>query len=104
MESLDDETLGPCVKCDHGWMSVGGGYVTDHAKLPDHVIVSDEDRVTILRARSVALAESVYPCRVCRPRQFFRWVKGCGTVGHDVESCDLCQREAERVGSRKGRR
>jgi hypothetical protein len=101
-----DDELGPCTRCDHGWVSVGAGYVTDHAKLPDHVVVSEADREVVLRAREVALGESVYPCRVCRPRQFFRWVKGCGEPGHDAENCDLCRREAERSSkaTTRGRR
>lgn len=103
MAALDDDDLGPCVKCDHGWVTVGSGYVEDHARLPDHVLVSGEDRDRILRARRAALAESVYPCRRCRPTQFFRWANGCGTPGHDVEGCKQCAFEAERMTKRSRR-
>lgn len=105
MVKLDDDepvVLGPCTRCDHGWVTVGGGYVDDHARLPDHVIVRDEaERDELVRVRRVALAESVYPCKVCRPSAFFRWAKGCGTPGHDSAGCDLCQREAEKRGKRR---
>lgn len=57
-----------------------------------------------LAQRRAAFANSHYPCRECNPRRFYRWAKGCWEQGHDSASCDLCQREAERVSSRKGRR
>lgn len=103
MAAPADDLLELCTRCDHGWVTVGGGYVDDWSKLPDHVKVAEGDREMVLRARRVALAESVYPCKVCRPSAFFRWAKGCGTPGHDAASCDLCQREAEKSTSRRRR-
>lgn len=54
--------------------------------------------------RRAALAQSVYPCRACNARRFFRWAKGCWWEGHDRSECDLCQKEAEETTPRRRRR
>lgn len=74
-----DEELGPCVKCDHGWVTVGPNYVHEQAQLPDpeaRVQVADADHEAWLAQRAAALRSTIYPCRVCRPAAFMRWAKG----------------------------
>lgn len=33
---------------------------------------------------------TVYPCKVCRPREFFRWCEGHWSSDHDRAACPTC--------------
>jgi len=79
-----------CVaRCDDGWIWVGDTYAD---KQVSEIEVPDDhpDREQLLgerdRKRRAALA-SVYPCRVCEPVSFLRWVRGHYKANHDCEAC-----------------
>lgn len=60
--------------CDGGWRWVGEDYAR-HVTDP---------------ANTAALANTVYPCRTCRPQQFARWVQRHYSPGHDPHNCEGC--------------
>jgi hypothetical protein len=45
-----------------------------------------------------------YPCRVCRPAQFFRWVGGHYNRDHDRASCPECRTPGSTSSARKRER
>lgn len=85
--SLSDEPAAPPLpgaecRCEGtGWIQVQEAYAERRGK-------SDQGRA--------AAANSVYPCKVHKPRQFSRWVSGCWEPDHDRSSCDLCQAQPRR--------
>lgn len=94
-----DDELGPCTRCDHGWVTVREGYVHEQARLPDpdaRVQVPDEGHEAWLKQRASALAETVYPCRVCRPAAFMRWVKGYPAAAEEGEGTTIVRRRRRR--------
>lgn len=94
-----DDELGPCTRCDHGWVTVGQGYVHEQARLPDpsaHVLVPDEHHEEWLKQRTAALADTVYPCKVCRPGAFMRWVKGYPAAVEGDEGTTVVRRRRRR--------
>lgn len=68
--------------CEHGWHYVARPYA-------EH-LAGDNDGTPAWRARVAALLNSVYPCRVCKPAAFFRWVGGHFASDHDVANCPDC--------------
>jgi hypothetical protein len=67
----------PPHECAAGWRDV----TDEYAK---HLAPDD------LHAQA-GLRNSVYPCRQCKPKQFFRWVEGHYGPGHEPEACDSCR-------------
>jgi len=88
---------GPCGRCDgHGWVQVQPQYAVD--LFPDPTaerlaLLNDEQQAAAwehVRVMRAAAAESVYPCKACRPTLFFRWAGGHLGSGHDAASCTEC--------------
>ena len=98
-------TVCPNPRCDHGWVTVQSDYADKHlptVAADDWHRMTDEARAEYV-ARMDALRESlnssVYPCSVCRPAQFHRWLGGHFASGHDTESCDECTTPRHRRGA-----
>jgi hypothetical protein len=79
-----DDELGPCTKCDHGWITVGERYVETELALPDPSKEIVPDHEAWLAQRRTALAATIYPCRQCRPAAFMRWAKGYPSVPEEA--------------------
>lgn len=96
----------PCTACDRGWRTVGPGYVEQHAPWPappelgatPEQVAYYELAMVRCELRRKTLAETIYPCKTCNPRLFFRWAKGCLKPGHNATDCDLCDTPGRRVG------
>ena len=93
-------------RCEGGWVHVLPSYVDAHSPTrpadpgPDctpEVRAAFDALMVDYDATRAALAESVYPCKVCRPRSFHRWVQGHYAAGHDPSGCAQC------VEARRGR-
>lgn len=67
----------PPHECVGGWREVTDVYA-------EHLAAGDPAKVAALR-------NSVYPCKQCKPTQFFRWVQGHYQPGHEPEACDACK-------------
>lgn len=74
--------------CDDGWVWVTASYAMARA-------TADE-------GSHAALMNTVYPCKHCRPAQFYRWAHGCYGVDHDAFNCPECQ-AAGTSGRRRAR-
>lgn len=83
-------------ECEHGWVQVKEPYARHLAlsKVPE-----ESAQFASLYA---SLLNSFYPCRVCRPVQFYRWATKHYEPTHDVSSCAECI-EAH-SGKRRGAR
>lgn len=68
--------------CDHGWRQVKPAYA-------EHMVADITDEAE-RRHRYAAALNTWYPCRNCRPVQFYRWAEGHWLVDHDVSSCEAC--------------
>lgn len=93
----------PNHRCDgHGWVQVRPDYADDRMPVvPQDVLdrLTDQDRERFernLAAIRAALESSVYPCQVCEPELFMRWVHGHLDSDHDRGSCDDCNPKATR--------
>lgn len=85
-----------CATCGGlGFCLVRDGYVDKQAPTPAREPgESDEHyagRVVENDARRAALAKTVYPCRECRPQQFFKWAAGHFGIDHDRQGCPDCR-------------
>ena len=85
-DRTDDFTGLPAHVCEGGWRDVTDLYA-------EHLAGGDPTKVAGLR-------NSVYPCKVCRPATFFRWVQGHYQPGHEPEACDVCKAELGIKGKR----
>lgn len=47
--------------------------------------------------KRAAAVNTVYPCRTCRPNQFYRWANGHYGAEHDADRCPQC------VATRRGK-
>jgi hypothetical protein len=95
----DDDPLtepdGPCT-CDRGMIHVSADYAA--RQYPDwtdeqlaHLSPEQRADATLrLTERRHAATNSVYPCRRCRPEQFYRWADGHMKPGHDPARCGIC--------------
>lgn len=97
-----------CETCGGGgWVLVQEGYVDRLAPVPDRAIDLTDDVYDALvaanAARRAALARTVYPCKECRPAQFFRWAAGHFAGDHDRTACDEC-RDGRVTSGRRRRR
>lgn len=63
--------------CVSGWREVTDAYA-------DHLAPNDP-------AKQAALLNSVYPCKDCQPKAFFRWVQGHYMPDHEPDQCDACR-------------
>lgn len=88
-------------RCDHGWVTVLPSYADRHAPQQPSADVWDrmsakerETWETNTAAAWLALSETVYPCRMCQPDAFYRWVQGHWSSDHDRDRCEICQEEA----------
>lgn len=75
--TADDFTGLPAHNCEGGWREVTDVYA-------EHLAGGDSVQLAALR-------NSVYPCKACKPAQFFRWVQGHYGPGHEPEACDACK-------------
>lgn len=89
-------------------MQVQPAYADQQLPEPDLFMADSElDEQTAELARQqlarqrAALAESVYPCRVHRPRLFFRWAGGHLALEHDRKACPDCLNDTPRKGARR---
>lgn len=91
-DPLDDDYQPPAShECDHGWKQVKPPYA-------EHIaLTKGEPDSEAYRLAYASLIQSYYPCSICRPNQFFRWVKGHYSKDHDTGTCPDC------VALRKGR-
>jgi hypothetical protein len=86
-EDRDDDLVGlPPHTCVGGWREVTDEYARHLA--PDDPI------------KQAALRNTVYPCKQCKPKQFFRWVEGHYAAGHEPEACDGCRDQLGIKGKR----
>lgn len=98
MDELEDcpECGGPC-KCErcHGarFVWVQPSYAETRLKVKDH----SSQAAAVERA---GLLQTVYPCKVCNPKLFYRWARGCLASDHDPWDCPDCY-EAGVVKGRK---
>lgn len=94
-----------CEKCDNGWVTVRPSYAANLVPEPE-LPEAEGPEWDEIRAEMVADFERrrreaethVYPCRICKPTLFFRWVERHYEPGHDAEGCADC------IELRKGRR
>lgn len=90
-DPLADVQPGAC-RCDGtGWVQVRPEYAERVATRSDGT--RDEQRY-----QSALL--TVYPCKVHRPAQFFRWLEGHYGPDHDPHDCEPC-REALHIKSKR---
>jgi hypothetical protein len=101
-DTAEADTIGPCGKagCDHGWRTVTDRYVDTYAPpwpeppglgadaATEAAYEADVARVELARR---ALARSVYPCKECHPKMFYRWVGGHWSGDHVPDDCADCQ-------------
>lgn len=87
-------------ECDDGWVRVKDPYAR-HMALTKLGEGADETHPRYA-ALFATFQNSSYPCRVCRPVQFFRWAGGHYSATHDASNCVECA-EA-RGGRRRGQR
>lgn len=96
-----------CTACVDGWVFVQDGYVDRLAPVPfREAEQSDEVYAALVaanEARRSALARTVYPCKDCRPTQFFRWAAGHFAGDHDRTACPDC-RDGRVAGTGRRRR
>lgn len=71
-------------ECDGGWQWVKRQYA-EHVAASMHV-----EGTTPPEAIVAGLLNSVYPCRICKPSEFFRWAKGHFAREHDIATCVEC--------------
>lgn len=70
--------------CEHGWVQVKDAYARHMAA---QKVAEDSEQFA---AAYASYLNSYYPCRVCRPVQFFRWAGKHYDREHDVSSCAEC--------------
>lgn len=71
--------------------SCEGGWVQVQPKYAEHLAAQVAPEGTPgYRLALAALLNSVYPCQVCRPAQFYRWAKGHWRPDHDMADCPDC--------------
>ncbi len=85
-----------CRRClGSGFLTVLPDYAdTQYPETLDLTTLSDAERAVVDFQRHMlrsAAANSVYPCRECRPEQFFRWLGGHWQPDHDKSACDECK-------------
>jgi hypothetical protein len=87
----------PCGRCHgDGWVEVQPGYARE--LFPDPTLdklaqLDDTARERLwahLEVMRAAAERSVYPCKACRPVQFYRWAGGHLAPGHDPTNCSEC--------------
>lgn len=94
-------------RCEGGWVTVHPGYGDKYVTAPDEELLAgltDAERVQVqqlVEGMRRSLDSSVYPCRACKPRQFFRWAGGHWSKDHDPASCTEC---IEVMGAKAARR
>lgn len=54
------------------------------------------------RLAHIAEQNTVYPCKVCQPQMFFRWMRGHLDSDHDRRNCSECG-EIPGTSRRRGR-
>lgn len=92
-EQLEDAAA---CRCDGtGWVQVLPSYADRKCAplLAARALVPEAELEAFDRALASALAthaNSVYPCRACRPRLFYRWAGGHLHPEHNREACDEC--------------
>lgn len=86
----------PCTRCDQGMVQVRPAYA-EHL-YPDPTAeqvagLTAEQLAGVwarIEERRAAARWSFYPCRTCRPTQFYRWVGGHMDSGHNPTTCAEC--------------
>lgn len=92
-------------RCEHGWIKSADDYgekVYPGPTAEQLGRLSDEDRVALeihTSAIQQALSDSMYPCKICRPAQFWRWQGGHWRSNHDRSSCDECNPKGAKTRS-----
>lgn len=85
-------------RCDgHGWVNVLPSYADQRAPVPppaeEWEKLTDDERAewqAIHDSAWEALAQSVYPCKECRPDAFYLWAQGHYASDHDRGECEIC--------------
>lgn len=90
----------PAHECEDGWVRVKEPYAR-HMALSKLGEGATDEHPAFAQLYASAL-NSCYPCRVCRPVQFYRWAGRHYERDHDVSSCAECieSRGARRRGQR----
>lgn len=88
-----------CGRCLNGWLEVGAEYAEKIAgailipldATPDQLatVTAERDR------RRAAALNSVYPCRDCNPKAFYRWATGHYGPEHNAAGCSECNPKAK---------
>lgn len=76
-----------CDACEFGWRSVQMPYCEKMFPVADD---DDDEAIERARERRAAAMNTVYPCKVCQPNLFFRWVGGHLDKEHDRGACEEC--------------
>jgi hypothetical protein len=97
----------PAHRCDRGWVQVTAAYIDKQYPRPDPPDTDDLEVLDLydkqcvdIDLRRKAAANTVYPCRVCRPADFFRWLNGHTASDHDKDTCTECSGITRRAGRR----
>jgi len=100
-------TAPSCDKCEHGWRTVGDGYVERVVHRPtilDDPSSDPADRAIEMARYTVQIngaRSTVYPCKDCQPSAFYRWAEGHFESDHDRAGCSVC---SEMEGSKRSGR
>lgn len=88
-----------CVKCMGArWLQVTPHYAERRYPWPERppdgaspaLLAAYEDLVAWTSERRAAASNSWFPCRVCNPVAFFRWVGHHWDIDHDTAGCSEC--------------
>lgn len=74
--------MAECLLCEGGWRPVSPQYADQVAKQRPDYDPNNPSHVRELSAQRASATNTVYPCKVCMPVQFFRWRLGCLDSGH----------------------
>lgn len=96
-DPLEDRPRGRCPDCSgEGWRTVLPSYAEHMYPMPMATLTDplDAQALAVLQEataeRRAAAANTIYPCRTCRPQQFYRWANGHFTPEHDSDRCPQC--------------
>jgi hypothetical protein len=82
-------------ECDNGWRRVTEAWVEKRHPMPVRRDGMDDatfaEAVRQVEMRRAGSRETVYPCKVCRPTEFYRWATGHMEPDHDRSQCDECR-------------
>lgn len=95
-DPLDDRPRGPCPDCEGvGWRRVLPEYAARMFPMPEATLEHPVDQATLemlqalVQERREAAEATSYPCRTCRPSQFYRWAGGHYSPDHP-DWCPQC--------------